>query len=195
VFWDKLFGTFQAEDEEPRYGLTHPLRSFSFVWQHVHYFAELYYAISTTAGWRKRLCIVFGPPEMLDQKIRPLLERKLVPPVANVPISKRVTWYVGGQLIATATGLFAFALFFNIMPTAVRLLSPSVILITLINCGALLQQRKWIYYMEFGRLLLLTTGIFVSTGNAYIIAATLMFIVVTAETFEWKKVYLRTVYG
>jgi len=49
--------------------------------------------------------------------------------------------------------------------------------------------------MEFSRLLLLTGGLFVVTGNAYIITATLMFIVVTAETFEWKKVYLRTVYG
>jgi alkylglycerol monooxygenase len=195
VFWDKLFGTFQREEEEPQYGLTHPLRSYSFVWQHVHYFAELYYAVRTTAGWRQRMRIVFGPPETLDQKIRPLLERKLVPPVAKVPISKRVVWYVLGQLTVTVVGLFVFALFFNFTATAGRLLIPTIILITLINCGALLQQRKWIYYMEFGRLLLLTGGMFVATGNAYIIAATLMFIVVTAETFEWKKVYLRTVYG
>ena len=195
VFWDKLFGTFQAEEEAPRYGLTHPLRSFSFVWQHVHYFAELSYAVRTTKGWWPRVRMLFGPPEILDQQIRPMLERRLVPPVAKVPISKRVMRYVVGQLIAAATGLFAFALCFNFTSTASRLLITIFILITLVNCGALLQQRKWIYYMEFSRLLLLTGGLFVVTGNAYIIAATLMFIVVTAETFEWKKVYLRTVYG
>lgn len=195
VFWDKLFGTFQPEEEEPRYGLTHPLRSFSFVWQHVHYFAELYYAVRNTPGWWPRVRILFGPPEMLDQKIRPLLERKLVAPVAQVPISRRVMRYVVGQLIATVTGLFVFTFFFNYTETSDRLLITTVILVTLINCGALLQQRKWIYYMEFGRLLLLTGLVFVVTGNAYIIAATVMFIIVAAETFEWKKVYLRTVYG
>src|SRR6478735_4757020 len=41
VFWDKLFGTFQREEEKPVYGLTHPLKSYSFLWQHFHYFMEL----------------------------------------------------------------------------------------------------------------------------------------------------------
>ena len=36
VFWDKLFGTFQKEEEKPRYGLTHPINSYSFLWQHFH---------------------------------------------------------------------------------------------------------------------------------------------------------------
>jgi len=109
VFWDKLFGTFQAEEEEPRYGLTHPLRSFSFVWQHVHYFAELCYAIRTTGGWRPRLRILFGPPELLDQKIRPMLESRIVPAVAERPISRRVMRYVVGQLMIAVLGLFGFA--------------------------------------------------------------------------------------
>jgi len=64
-----------------------------------------------------------------------------------------------------------------------------------VNCGALLQQRRWIYYMEFSRLMLLTWLFSVMTGSPLTLVATLMFIVVTAETFEWKKVYLRAVYG
>jgi alkylglycerol monooxygenase len=36
IFWDKLFGTFQKEEahEKPVYGITHPLKSHSFLWQH-----------------------------------------------------------------------------------------------------------------------------------------------------------------
>ena len=45
VFWDKIFGTFQKEEEPPVYGLTHPLKSYSFIWQHVHYFMEIIEAI------------------------------------------------------------------------------------------------------------------------------------------------------
>lgn len=36
-----------------------------------------------------------------------------------------------------------------------KLFTASAILITLINCGALLEQRKWIYYLECFRLILL----------------------------------------
>lgn len=195
VFWDKMFGTFQLEDEQPRYGLTHPLRSFSFVWQHVHYFAELYYAVRTTSGWRSKLRILFGRPELLDQDIRPRLERKLVPPAADMPLTRRVASYVTGQLIIVVTVLFFFTFFFRTIPFMDRIIIAGGIIVTLINCGALLQQRRWIYYAEFVRLLLLAGAISAAFGNVFMLAITLMFIVVTAETFEWKKLYLRTLYG
>ncbi|HOA39764.1 MAG TPA: sterol desaturase family protein, partial [Flavihumibacter sp.] len=41
IIWDKLFGTFQKEEQAPRYGITHPLKSHSLLWQHFHYFIEL----------------------------------------------------------------------------------------------------------------------------------------------------------
>lgn len=195
VFWDKMFGTFQAEEEEPVYGLTHPLRSFSFVWQHVHYFAELWYAVRNTRGGWAKLRVLFGPPEMLDQRIRPVLEGQLVPPVSDAPLTKRVTHYVVGQLIVTVLGLFVFAFFFKFTSSFDRLMTSAVIIITLINCGALLQQRKWIYYMEVVRLLLIA-GIFAwFTQNVWLLGASLMFLLVTAETFQWKRQYLRALYG
>src|SRR6478609_4559998 len=50
IFWDKMFGTFQREEEKPVYGLTHPLKSHSFLWQHFHYFLELHYAVAHQYG-------------------------------------------------------------------------------------------------------------------------------------------------
>jgi alkylglycerol monooxygenase len=42
IIWDKLFGTFAEEEEdELRYGLTKPVDSNSFLWQHFHYLVEL----------------------------------------------------------------------------------------------------------------------------------------------------------
>lgn len=195
VFWDKLFGTFQAEDEEPRYGLTHPLRSFSFVWQHVHYFAELFYAVRITRGWWARLRILFGRPELLDQDIRPMLEKRLLSPPAEIPVSGRVMNYIISQLALVVVSLFIFALFFNFFSPFERAAVALIILITLINCGALLQQRRWIYYVEFCRLLLVLVLAFGTIGNSLILAVALMFVIVAAESFEWKKMYLRTVYG
>jgi sterol desaturase/sphingolipid hydroxylase (fatty acid hydroxylase superfamily) len=41
IVWDRLFGTYQAEEEEPVYGITKPLASWNPVWANLHYWAEL----------------------------------------------------------------------------------------------------------------------------------------------------------
>ena len=41
IVWDRLFGTYQAEEEEPVYGITKPLASWNPVWANFHYWGEL----------------------------------------------------------------------------------------------------------------------------------------------------------
>jgi sterol desaturase/sphingolipid hydroxylase (fatty acid hydroxylase superfamily) len=75
IFWDKLFGTFQKEEEKPFFGLTKPLNRYSFLWQHFHYYFELLEACKRSGSLRKSIQIIFGRPENLDQSIRRDLER------------------------------------------------------------------------------------------------------------------------
>ena len=42
IIWDRMFGTFQEEEEEPVYGITTPLASWNPVWANLHYWAELW---------------------------------------------------------------------------------------------------------------------------------------------------------
>jgi sterol desaturase/sphingolipid hydroxylase (fatty acid hydroxylase superfamily) len=62
IVWDRLFGTFQPEEEEPVYGLTRPLRSWNPLWANVHVFAEIFRDVRRARGWRNRLMYCFGPP-------------------------------------------------------------------------------------------------------------------------------------
>jgi sterol desaturase/sphingolipid hydroxylase (fatty acid hydroxylase superfamily) len=41
IVWDRLFGTYQAEEDEVVYGITTPLRSWSPIWANLHYWLEL----------------------------------------------------------------------------------------------------------------------------------------------------------
>src|SRR4029079_5250392 len=56
IIWDKLFGTFQKEEDGVaiQFGLTHPLKSYSFLWQHFHFIAELLLAARKTQGVRNK---------------------------------------------------------------------------------------------------------------------------------------------
>jgi hypothetical protein len=41
IIWDRMFGTFQAEEEEPVYGLTKPLNSWNPLWANLHVWRDL----------------------------------------------------------------------------------------------------------------------------------------------------------
>ncbi len=56
ITWDRLFGTFVAEEEEPVYGLTHPLRSWNPLWANVHVFWQIAKDVWTAATRRPSSC-------------------------------------------------------------------------------------------------------------------------------------------
>lgn len=63
IVWDRLFGTFQREEEEPTYGVTRPLASWNPVWANLDGFADIARRWRASEGWNGRLRAVFGPPE------------------------------------------------------------------------------------------------------------------------------------
>lgn len=153
IFWDKLFGTYQAEEEKPVYGLTHPLKSHSFLWQHFHYYAELWEACKRNGTFWGSLKILFGKPEEVDQNIRPALEAKLLPAKRSPRHTFRFRTYLNLQLLGALIGLFAFTLLYFTLDVTEITLSIIIILLTLINCGALLEQKRWIYLLEILRVI------------------------------------------
>ncbi len=62
IVWDRLFGTFQPEEEEPVYGITRALRSWNPLWANVHVFWEIGKDVAGARTWRERWMYVFGPP-------------------------------------------------------------------------------------------------------------------------------------
>ncbi|MES2520165.1 MAG: sterol desaturase family protein [Bacteroidota bacterium] len=196
IFWDKLFGTFIEEDEKPIYGLTKPLDSHSFAWQHFHYMLEIGYAVSHTEGFINKLKIVFGRPDTVNPNIRKVLEKRFLSPNKIKTQSKRFRYYVIGQMVFTLTLLF-FVLFFeedlSIFLTAV---TSSFILITVINCGAILERKGWVFHLEYIRAFLL-----VATALHFFPNPTLLFIffiLVGAVILRFSNIqrqYLELIYG
>ena len=67
IIWDRIFGTYQPETEEPRYGLIKQLESSNPIWINCHAWAETFAAVKQTRGIRGKLRCIFGSP-YLDGK-------------------------------------------------------------------------------------------------------------------------------
>src|SRR5690554_7280061 len=129
-----MFGTFQQEEEKPKYGLTHPIGSYSFLWQHFHYYLEIYEAARRQKGIRNKMKIIFGSPAVMDQDIRPELEKKFFQKNTNrESLNPTFKKYINIQLFVLAFVLMLFSAFYTYFDWVEKTAVAVLVLISLIN--------------------------------------------------------------
>lgn len=157
IIWDRLFGTFVPEEEEPVYGLTHPLGSWNPLWANVHVFVEIWRLSRATFGWRNKLQVVFGSPNWRP----PDVSAVIVPPEITVdnfrkfdpPVAQGVAWYAlfqFGLVLLAAIKVLAVASTLPISQTAALAF---YLTLSLTNLGGLIEGEEWAYFLEQARLL------------------------------------------
>jgi len=195
IIWDKLFGTFRKEESEIVYGLTHPLKNNSFLWQHFHFLLELGVAVKREKGFFNKLKLVFGKPERIDPEIRAHVEAKLKITHNEVSAGNQLNRYVVFQVVLAACLVFLFTLFENYLSLSFQVLTILMVLLTLINCGAILEQRRWIFYLEYSRLFLALTAMIIYHPTYSMITLGVCFLLVTLQYFSMlQQKYLEWVY-
>jgi alkylglycerol monooxygenase len=195
IIWDKLFGTFQKEEEQPVYGLTKPLKSYSFLWQHFHYFIELGIAMKQTKGFWNKTRVIFSRPDAIDPSVRgraeQLLHVKKTETVVDKPLNRYVVW----QMAITVTVLFFFILMREGLSLQSEIAIVSFIFLTLINCGAIMEQKRWIFYLEFARIIVLASALLAIYPNGWAMILLLAALLVVLYFMDQiKQFYFEVVY-
>jgi len=150
IVWDRLFGTFKPEDEEPVYGIVNPLNSWNPVWANTHHWIDLARMSAAAKGWRK-IAIWFLPPERL---VGP------PPEVSATTLRKydargtRLGQFYAILLFLTALGGLFF-LFENVdkWSALTQIAVGALVIWTLACTGGFLERRPWARWAEMVRLL------------------------------------------
>jgi len=161
IVWDKIFGTFSEEKEKPVYGLTKPIKSHSFLWQHFHYPLELLYAMRKVKGFRLKCSILFGRPDSIQPDGRDVLERRFLKKQTTLQPTKNLSLYIVIQTCITLILLFTIVYFYPLLSQIQIAFTTLFILISVMNTGAILEQRAWIFYLECFRFNLLLVWIWI----------------------------------
>jgi sterol desaturase/sphingolipid hydroxylase (fatty acid hydroxylase superfamily) len=64
IIWDRMFGSFVEETEEPRYGIIKPLRSYNPLWINTHSWAEMFEAMRNRKSLLGKIRCIFASPSM-----------------------------------------------------------------------------------------------------------------------------------
>ena len=62
IIFDRIFGTFEEEDEPVEYGIRHQLHSRNLLWVIFHEWVAIYRDLRKARNVREAFCYVFGPP-------------------------------------------------------------------------------------------------------------------------------------
>lgn len=156
IIWDRMFGTFQQEEEEPVYGITKPLNSWNPFWANMQHWVDMMETIKQTPRWADKLRVLFMPPGWRPAYLGGTIA---VPEIDRSHYQKYDTsslaplnYYVFFQYVFTLLGASFFLFTADKLPMILKLLSATLIVVAIVNCGALFEKKKWVYVAEFIRL-------------------------------------------
>jgi sterol desaturase/sphingolipid hydroxylase (fatty acid hydroxylase superfamily) len=68
IIWDRIFGTFQPEEEQPDYGITKPVNSYNPVFLNFHEWIDIYRDVRSSGSLKEALVMIFARPSKLEEK-------------------------------------------------------------------------------------------------------------------------------
>ena len=162
ITWDRLFGTFVEEEEEPVYGITHPLRTWNPLWANLHVFVDIWHLFWLTRGWRNKWRVLFGSPNWRP----PEAGLPIVPPEVTVDnlqkfdpeIPRGLVRYVVVQFGLVVLGGFQVLKWSGELPGSQTAAAAFYVVLTVTNIGGLLEGEEWARVMEQVRLFSLASA-------------------------------------
>lgn len=158
IIWDRMFGTFQKEEEEVYYGITTPLASWNPVWANVHYWDELLRTARKSPRWRDKVNVFLKAPGWFPEHLGGFQQPKEIDPQGyqkyNPEFHHRLSGYVVMQFLIGIIGGSAILFLHKTLPVLPTAIGSVFIVLTLLTCGALLEQKQWLRHFEYSRLAL-----------------------------------------
>jgi len=162
IVFDRLFGTFQLEEEAVVYGTTKPLQRWNPVAANLQVFTQIWHDARRATRWEDRLRIVFGrpgwrPPERgapeVPREVTPETFVKFDPPLpaplaAYGLVQFTVALAAGVVLLKRAPSL----------PVGQAAAAAFFVVVALAGVGGVFERAKWARPLETARLVALGTA-------------------------------------
>ena len=157
IVFDRWFGSFVQEADEPVYGITKPLRSWNPLWANVHVFVQIAQDAWRAERWMDKFRIVFGrpgwrPPELgAIERPREVSAETFEKFDATVPAP--LAWYGFAQFVSALIAGFLLLQRAGSIPVALAVAPAFFVALALAGVGGVFERAKWARSLETARLL------------------------------------------
>lgn len=154
ILFDRMFGTFRAEEEEVKYGITKPLQSWNPLWSNVEHFVALWDTMKQTPHWGEKLRIMFGRPGWLPAWMGgpQTVTETPVRDKYDTKVSRQANWYVLLQFTVCFTLFSIFYYNFSRFDSVdIYLVFGVLMLFFFIGSSGMLEHKDWAWPLEVAR--------------------------------------------
>lgn len=158
IVWDRMFGTFQEEEEKPTYGITVQTASWNPVWVNLQHYVEMAKGIKQMKGFSNKLKFIFYPPGWQPHEMGGTLPIPEIDPENDRKYDKQTSGafslYVLIQYVIVLAGTAVFL--FNAANFTIweQILTVTLIIMGVTGAGLILEETKYSYGFEVLRVLL-----------------------------------------
>ncbi|MES2799067.1 MAG: sterol desaturase family protein [Bacteroidota bacterium] len=151
IIWDRIFGTFEEEQEEVVFGITAPYESNDATWANVHFYTEMWEGMKRERSLKDKIALLFKGPDYLGALVPELYEKKEV--IESVkPKMKWTNYYVLMQFILLNLGMIFYMQSFDQLHISYQWFFVGLIVLTTFTLGALLSNSNNVWHWEIIRL-------------------------------------------
>lgn len=190
IFWDMLYGTYEKEEAEVRFGITSGFNSRNVYWSYFHYWVDLFKQAREIPKWKDKIALFLQRPGWLPEEVKPKeapkpkpLDRPKYAPKAPTQLTIYILLQVficlvllAGMMIQKGdvkNGYASLEAFYTeyMTPWEVAAYAALITMATL-TIPVLVEKRKWVYYAEQLRLVMMAIGVpfillEISVGNPW----------------------------
>jgi sterol desaturase/sphingolipid hydroxylase (fatty acid hydroxylase superfamily) len=194
IIWDRIFGTFQEEEERPVYGITQPANTWNPVYAQVQHFERIWIDLKQVPGIWNKIQLLFRKPGWLPEEMGGYRAPQEVDRSAyrkfEIRIPQQLNYYLLVQYIIVLAGVAFFLFMVPDFSFPVQLAGASLIFIAVASLGLLLEGKPWAVYLEYGRLvatIVFLGYLFRGSGSAFYLAVSFSAILAFASIFWVRK--------
>ena len=163
IIFDRMFGTFQEEEEEVVYGITNHANSWNPLWLNIQYWYELFKEAGKPTKWSDRLKMLVKPPGWKPPELGGPEVVKEVTPASyhkyDTTIPMGLNYYILFHYLLILGGTTAFLFMAKDLTMWLSILVAALVIISIIDLGGLFEKRKWVWVLENVRVLLVSVGL------------------------------------
>jgi alkylglycerol monooxygenase len=156
IIWDRMFGTFQVEQEEPVYGITTPLHTFNPVYATFLPLKNIVNDVLRIPGTSNKLKFLFKKPGWYPEELggyqSPKEVEKATYKMFDIFIPPVLNYYLIIQFIVTLGGTAFYLFTYQNYPLDQQIIFTLLILFTIICHGILFDARSYAFIVELSRL-------------------------------------------
>lgn len=199
IIWDRMFGTFEPEQEEVVYGITKQSKSWNPIWVNFEYWADLGRDLVHVNKLRNAVLMLVKMPGWKPAELGGVSEPKPVTPASfhkyDTEISSGLNYYILFQFIIILVSATTFLVFQGKSPIndslVLKISLAGLIVFSLFNIGGIFEKKRWVLTLEYARIVILAVVIIVLLNHETLSNALgISTIVISLISLVWFSFYI-----